>query len=234
MVASIAMVLALVAACGGAPGRSATPPASQTIEKLIASLRSDDPRAAYEMMSEEARAEMPFQAFAAQWRFSARERADRARALEEGLKGATSTGERARVIYPDGRSAYVVREAGRWRVESAMVSQVHAGQPRDAIKIFADALARRDYEGALRILTTRRRDGIGSQVDSFVTSLLQELTSPDSSLEMIDEDRAELRWDDGGQRYRIVLRREGDEWRIDDIYLRAIPVKTDGAKDTEQ
>jgi hypothetical protein len=40
-------------------------------------------------------------------------------------------------------------------------------------------------------------------------------------------DRAELRWDENGIRYRIVLRKEDDEWRIDDIYVRPIPKDDD-------
>jgi hypothetical protein len=50
----------------------------------------------------------------------------------------------------------------------------------------------------------------------------------------IDElggDRAELRWDDDGIRYRVVLRREGDEWRVDDLYIRATP--SEGAAEAE-
>ena len=45
-------------------------------------------------------------------------------------------------------------------------------------------------------------------------------------LARIDEfgtDRAELRWDENGIRYRIVLRKEDDEWRVDDIYIRPAP-----------
>ena len=43
-------------------------------------------------------------------------------------------------------------------------------------------------------------------------------------------DRAELRWDENGIRYRIVLRKEDDEWRIDDIYIRPAPKEDDATK----
>ena len=75
-------------------------------------------------------------------------------------------------------------------------------------------------------MTSRRRDGISQQVDSFVTSLLAHLADPDAYVEETGKDRAELRWDDDGRRYRIVLRKEGDEWRVDDIHLRPVPTET--------
>ena len=43
------------------------------------------------------------------------------------------------------------------------------------------------------------------------------------SLDRFGPDRAELRWDENGIRYRIVLRKEDGEWRIDDIYIRPAP-----------
>jgi hypothetical protein len=32
-----------------------------------------------------------------------------------------------------------------------------------------------------------------------------------------------MRWDDGGIRYKIVLRKQDDEWRVDDIVIRPAP-----------
>lgn len=236
LVASVHVGLVLVAmvwvaGCGGAPGKRNTPPASEGIAAYVESLRSDDPRGAYDLLAESVKASMSFEEFSARWRQTARERADQADALEEDLQGTSSFGERAKVVYQDGKAVYVLRESGDWRVESAMVSQIHAGRPVDAVKIFAEALSKRDYDEVMSILTERRRDGIGQQVDDFVTSLRGHLSeaqgSPDSSVDALIEttgdDRAELRWDDDGKRYRIVLRKEGDEWRIDDIHLRPAP-----------
>jgi hypothetical protein len=42
---------------------------------------------------------------------------------------------------------------------------------------------------------------------------------------MLGKDRAELHWEDEEFRYKIVLRREGDEWRVDDVFIRAQPPK---------
>jgi hypothetical protein len=194
-------------------------------------LRAGDPARAYALLSDEVKAEVSYEDFALQWNESAPEREHQARALEEGLKGSADLGERARIVYPDGKTVYLVRENGAWRLESAVVSRVHAGRPRDAAAIFAEALDRRDYKAVLRILTRRRREGIGEQVDSFVKSLLERLESEDSSIEIIGKDRAEMRWDEGKKRYKIILRKEGDQWRVDDIHLRPAPAASESDAD---
>ena len=46
----------------------------------------------------------------------------------------------------------------------------------------------------------------------------------------VGPDRAELRWDENGIRYRIVLRKEDEEWRVDDIFIRPAPKDDDADK----
>ncbi|MEM9493979.1 MAG: hypothetical protein AAGC55_32830, partial [Myxococcota bacterium] len=158
---------------------------------------------------------------------------EQARALETGLQGAQGDlGERARVVYSGGKSIHVARESGRWRLESATLSEVHSGRPQDAVRLLATALQGRDYRSVLRLLTKRRREGLDRQLDDFVRSLLEHLDSGDNTIEVLGDDRAELRWGDGDRRYKIVLRKEDNEWRIDDIHLRPVPSKPDGEEPT--
>ena len=100
------------------------------------------------------------------------------------------------------------------------MTSFHAARPHDAVRVFADALARRDYEGVLRVLTSKRREAIRAQVDDFVSALLANL---DGEITLLGKDGAELNFHKDGKRYRVVLEREGDEWRIDDIHVRAVP-----------
>ncbi len=172
------------------------------------------------MLAEETRRSVSFDDFALMWKQSAPERKFQAHALEEGLKGDPDLGERSRVVYADGKTVYLQREAGKWKLESALVSRYHSANPRDAIQIFAEGVSARDYEGVMRILTSRRRDGIRKQVDAFATSLLRHL---DDEITLVGKKKAVLRWEDEDSRYRIVLRKEGDEWRVDDIHIRAAP-----------
>lgn len=222
--AALAFAVAVLgSACQGASRGATVPPAATGVQAFVSVLRSDNPAPAYALLSTSAKAQMSFEDFAAQWKASAAERAYQAQAIEEGLKGKGNLSERAKVALADGKSAYLVRQSARWRLESAMIARVHASQPHDAVRLFASSLAKQDYDAVLRILTSRRRDGISAQLSSFVTSLSAHLQSADNAIETIGTDRAEMRWDDGERRYRIVLRKENGEWRIDDVHI--LPAK---------
>jgi hypothetical protein len=224
--AALALVL-LASGCAGRAAARATEPASAGVEAYVAALRADDPRRAYELLSDSVRKDVSYDAFAAAWKESAVERKDQARALEEDLRGGADLGERARIVFPDGRTLSLHRQGNAWRLESPLVSHSHAATPDVAVEVFAEALAARDYKGVMRILTTRRRDGIGRQVDDFVASLVHHLADAHTRVSLVGKDRAELEWDEGEMRYKIVLRLEGDEWRVDDIQARAAPPSGD-------
>jgi len=219
-------VLLAASACGPRGAARASEPASNGVSAYLDALRSDDPRRAYSLLSDEVRKEMPYETFAALWKQHATERAYQARALEEDLKGGADLGERAKVTLPDGKSLSLHRQSGTWRLDVPLLSRTHAATPHVAVEVFTEALVRRDYEAVMRILTARRREGIGKQVDSFVTSLERQLGDPRHRIATIGKDRAELQWTDGGMVYKVVLRLEGDEWRVDDVH--AWPAPPDG------
>jgi hypothetical protein len=91
--------------------------------------------------------------------------------------------------------------------------------------MFAEALEHNDLEGVLRTLTTRRRTGLSAQLEGFLDGLSRRI---DDKIDEIGSDRAELRWDENGIQYRIVLRKEDGEWRIDDIHIRPAEPKEEG------
>lgn len=218
----VALAALLVAGCASTVGKRAEPPAATGVRSFVAMLRSDNPKPAYDMLAEATRRTIPYDEFAVLWKQSGPERRFQAQALEEGLRGDPDLGERSRVEYADGKTVHLRREGGAWKLESALVSRYHAGHPRDAVKIFAEGVSARDYEGVMRVLTSRRRDGIRKQVDAFATSLLEHI---DDEISFVAKDKAVLRWEDDDKRYRIVLRKEGQEWRVDDIHIRAAPPK---------
>ena len=221
---AIAVALATgmaTAGCGGArdPDIQSVPPAQTGIVSIVAALRSDDPAQAYALLAESVRAQMSFEEFAVQWRASEAERRDRAHAIDAELAGSPAAGEHARITYADGKSVHLVREGDTWRIESALVSRAHAARPRDAVLLFARALTARDYDAAMGILTSRRRERIGQQLEDFATSLTKHLEAGPDTLEHIGDGRAALRWDEGDAHYRIILHEEGDQWRVDDVHL---------------
>lgn len=222
--AFVAVVLMLSLGCGGSGPRSksAASPAPG-VQSYIDVLRADDPGPAYALLSDEVRRQMSFEEFAAQWKDSAAERTEQAQALQQRLEGAPPVQQHAVVVYPDGQTVHIVQEDGAWHLESAIVAPEHASGPHDAVRIFVRALEMRDIRRVMRILTVRRQDSIGAQLDAFVTSLGRRLAGADNTIEIFGKDRAELRWDDDGRQYKIVLRKEGDEWRVDDVHLRPAP-----------
>lgn len=203
--------------CSGAVNLGGERPAAQGVRSYSKALRADSPRAAYALLSDDVRRELTYEQFEVIWRRHGGERAAQVDALDEGLRGDPDIGERAQVRYRDGKTVSLTKEGGRWRLESALISRTHAGRPIDAVRILAEALARRDYDSLMRVLTSRRRNGISDQVDAVSTSLLEHLGD---EVALIGPDRAELIWETESTRYRVVLRKEGQEWRVDDIHIR--------------
>jgi hypothetical protein len=220
---------ALTAACGRA-ARGPSAPAATGVRAYIAALKSNDPRDAYNLLSSPARKKVSYDEFALAWKQSEKERAWQAKVLEESLKGNPDVGERALISYSDGKLVQLEREGKAWRLDSELVSRSRARRPRDAIRLFADAIAARDVSGVLGVLTQRRRDGLTKQVEGFVAGIGKRIND---KIDEFGTDRAELRWDENGIRYRIVLRKEDDEWRVDDIYIRPAPKDEDGDHDKE-
>jgi hypothetical protein len=216
------LVLVLIgvapAACGGAQRRDV--PATIAVRAYVGALRADDPSAAWELLSAEARAATTFDRFAAAWRASRRERERQAVELEEGMRGDPDLGERATVRYRDGKTVHLERAEGRWALERGMVSRAHAAHPVDAVEMLSDALQARSYRGVMGILSSRRRDKINEMVSAFATSLLQHKRD---RVFAAGKDRVALRWDDDGMQYEVILVREHDEWRVDDFDVRPIP-----------
>jgi hypothetical protein len=229
LAAAAVAAAAITAGCrGSAAGPSA--PAAAGVRAYIAALKSNDPRDAYGLLAAPARKKVSYDEFALAWKQSEKERAWQAKVLEESLKGNPDVGERALISYSDGKLVQLEREGRAWRLDSELVSRSRARRPRDAIRLFADAIAARDISGVLGVLTQRRRDGLTKQVEGFVAGIGKRIND---KIDEFGNDRAELRWDENGIRYRIVLRKEDDEWRIDDIYIRPAPKDEEGDRDRE-
>ena len=215
----------MFAACGGAGGPSS--PAADGVRAYVHALRDNNPREAYALLSAEARKKVSFDEFALAWKQSDKERTWQARVLEDGLKGNPDVGERALISFSDGKLVQLEREGKTWRLESELVSRSRAKQPRDAIRLFAEAIAARDITAVLNVLSQRRREGLTRQVEGFVAGIGKRIND---RIDQFGNDRAELRWDENGIRYRIVLRKEDDECRVDDIYIRPAPKDEDTSK----
>ncbi len=220
-----ALLILVLAACHPMSGPSS--PAANGVKAYLAALKSNNPRAAYDLLAASTRKKLSYDEFALQWKQSEAERKWQVKVLEESLKGDPDVGERARINFSDNKVVTLERDGRRWLLESELVSHSRTKRPRDAVREFSAALSSRDIGALLRVLTQRRREGLMKQVEGFVSGLDKRVN------DKIEEftDRAELRWDENGIRYKIVLRKEDDEWRVDDIYIRPAPKDED--KDSE-
>jgi hypothetical protein len=216
----------LMLACGGPGGPRS--PAADGVRLYVAALKANDPEEAYKLLSSDVRKQVSYDEFALQWKQGDKERAWQIKVLEESLKGNPDVGERALVSFTDGKLVQLERDGKIWRLESELVTRSRAKRPRDAIRLFADAIEQRDINGVLGVLTQRRREGLTREVEGFVAGIGKRIND---RIDEFGSDRAELRWDENGIRYRIVLRKENDEWRVDDIHIRPAPKEED--KDDE-
>lgn len=213
MTRALAAMLIAVVACGGRAGPA--PSLTAGTAAYAAALRADDPRAAWNLLSRELRAELDYASFSARWHESRAEREQQARELEGAMASDTAFARRARVRYADGKTVRLSHDLEGWRLDSPLVSRDVAHSPLDAVELFAAAVEQRDFQAVLGALTARRREGINAFINQFAAAL--RTNKRERGVEYQGRNRAVLQWDEDGTRYKIILVREQDEWRVDDF-----------------
>lgn len=203
----------LTAACGGRAPAPKGPAAADSVQAWIEAVRRDDPRAAYALLSPAQQKQVPYDDFEQKWAASKPELQRQARALEGGLAGA-QLGERAVVQLPDGEQATLVHEGAEWHLETPLVSSRRATTPQEALRLLASAVEARDFAAVMQILTSTRREGLDEVLTRFTTGLRNNIGGEI----VITGDRATIPWDDGKNKWKITLKLEDGEWRIDDIH----------------
>ncbi|MBP9086567.1 MAG: hypothetical protein KBG15_10650 [Kofleriaceae bacterium] len=212
--------ISLFATGCGAAGARASAPAADGVRTLIAALGQDNPAAGYALLSSQTRKQISFAEFSSRWKQTRAERTQHAKSLTDAIRIDAAAGERAAVRLNNGRVAYLVRTGASWSLETPLVATAIATKPRDAVQLFARAIAERDIGAILATLTKRRRDGLAQQIDGFIKGVSKHAND---ALSDDSPDRRTLRWDDGTTRYEVILRLEDDEWRVDDIVVREVP-----------
>jgi hypothetical protein len=206
---AVALLSALVGCAGGSSGPPVRDP-GDTVSAWRAAVANDDPRAAYALLSPRVRAELTYSEFERQWKATAVERKRQVEAM--GADGGELEAA-AQLTLADGKKTRLVREAGGWRLETPLLTSSRASSPQEAMRLFATALEDRNFYAVARLLTSTRRDGLNAQLDAFVAGLRgsvgREVT--------IQGDRAIIEWKEGAKTWRVTLKREEGEWRIDDI-----------------
>lgn len=193
----------VLAGCGGA-GARVEPPAS-TVSRYVGAVRAGDAGAAYALLDEETRAEVPFDEFRALMEANRAELSDQAEELER--LAAQGVPARARVPLETGETVALVLEDGRWVIDGGVLDAPALRTPRDAVLSLHRALRRRSFRGLERVLARQPR----AEVEAEIERLLEETA-----------DEQDLRVEVEGRRARVVttsgreitLVREAGEWRV--------------------
>ena len=166
-----------------------------------------DAQGIYELLSEEARREYGPKDVKALVDSSQKELAANARAISE-KKSQVSLS--AVVQYEDGEQARLKYEQGTFRVDAAGTLPAAARTPTNALAELRRALARRSYPALMRILTPETR----SAAEADLRGLVEGLEHPEALDVKVEGDRAQVQLKTG---HRILLRRDGDLWRVEDF-----------------
>jgi hypothetical protein len=210
---ALAVVALAIASCAQAGARHT--PAVSAVETYLDALRADDPRAAYELLSE--RETIPYPEFERAWREAPKERARAAAALEAHLdERGGKLEERAQIALASGEILHLSRRAGAWKLDVPPAGPGRAPTPEHAAARLAEAVSARDVAAFLSLLTDERRDPLSQRLDAFARGLAEH---QGAAIESITDELAALEWRDDDARYRILFRLQQGEWRIDEIHI---------------
>jgi hypothetical protein len=185
---------------------------SETVRAWHAALERNDPRAAYELLSPRVRKDLSYSTFERQWAETRDERAKQQSSMGAS-PGEADLSAAAEVALPDGKKTRLVREAKVWRLEQPLLTSSRASTPQEAMRLFATALEDRNFFAVMRLLTSTRKDGLGTFLDGFVNGLRSNVGREIT----INNDRAVIEWKEGAKTWKITLKKEDGEWRVDDV-----------------
>jgi len=209
--------LALALACGA--GRPSSPQAA--LSQYAAALRARDARAAYDLLSTDAKKDLPYASFQRMVRENPDEVLEIGRAL---ARPAAPPRVTATVKAPNGESIMLVLEDGAWRVDGSAIDLYGQRTPEAALEGFVRAFKNRRYDVLLRFVPDAEREGLGAdqlkqawegderpELESLVSALESNLAS--GRLE-VTGDRATMAFGAGGT---VELVREDGLWKVEDL-----------------
>lgn len=203
---------------------SATPPPespSETLRAYSAALEAGDAQRAYALLSDEARKNLPFEAFERMVKENHEELRDIAAALR---RPAYPPRVSATVTTKDGQQLEMLYEDGRWKVAGSAIDLYSQKTPLDAVHAFIRAYENKRYDILLRFVPEEQRQGLtveklkeafeGEQreeVEMLTQTLRAEL--PTARVELLG-DRATMAYGAAGT---LELVREHGAWRIEEF-----------------
>lgn len=170
-------------------------------------VREGDTAAIYAMMSDESRRTISLEELRRVMRDQKTELTQHAESLTSGERTVTAHAE---VRYADGEVVSLDLDGGRFKVTAADALPAAATTPAQALGHLRRVLARRSYQGLLRVLSPRTR----AAIERDLRSLVDGLTDPESLVIDVVGDSATVEIPGG---HRVKLRREDGIWHVDDF-----------------
>ncbi|UJR81660.1 hypothetical protein [Sandaracinus amylolyticus] len=213
-----AAVISSAAACGGG---AATASPEESLAAFARALREGDASRAYALTSEGYRRRVREEDFA-RWM---RESPDEIRALAEALDRPAGPAEQEATVAIEGEDPVrFVRDPSGWRVASDVVDYYGQRTPRQALRSFVRAIARRRWDVVLRLVPAADAEGMSEDTlrarwegesREEIERLAAGLRAALDGGAPIEErgDHAVMPW---GERYRAQLVREDGVWKIED------------------
>lgn len=186
------------------------PEPEPTVAAYTAAVQAGDVEAVWAMMSEESRRAMSKDELARILREQEVE-------LKEHAEGLTSPERtvraRAEIRFRDGEMVTLDldEDEGAFRVSAADALPAAATSPAQALGQLRKVLARRSYQGLLRVLSPRTR----AAMEEDLRSLVEGLEQPESLDIDVTGDKATVAIP-GGHRVRLV--RKDGVWHVDDFF----------------
>jgi hypothetical protein len=212
-----AVLLAVGMAASGCGAAPAGPEGS--LAALARALRAGDARTTYGLMSSSYRERVPLEELERLMAAHPEEMRATADALERPL----AVREEAIVRLPEGETVALERVEGSWRVVTDVADYYGRSTPRETVRSFVRAVARRRYDVVVSLLPAAERsrttaaqleaqwEGDGREEIARLLAALRTAIA-DAPVEETG-DRAVLPY---GERFRVVLVREGGQWCIED------------------
>jgi len=217
--ALVAGLSALLVASACATSRPATP--EDALSAYARALRNGQAREAYDLLSIEAKKDIPYASF----QRILRENPDEAVALGRALsQPAAAPRVTAVVKAPNGEALLLVLEDGAWRVDGSAIDLYGQGTPEVALRSFVRAFKNRRYDVLLRFVPEAEREGLDAkklesawageekaELEGLVAAVESSLQA--ASLE-VTGDRATMAFGTGGT---VELVRESGLWKVEDL-----------------
>jgi hypothetical protein len=219
-----ALAACVVATLFGAGCASAEPPPrgpAETLSDYAKALEEGRAREAYELLSDEAKKSIPFEAFRRMVEENPEEIRDISVALSRPSGDPLVT---ATVTAPNGETLLLVYEGGEWHVDASAIDLYSQATPKAAVLAFARAFNNRRFDVLMRFVPDGKLEGLNAakleqawageqreEMERLVQAL--EAALPTAKFELLG-DRATMAYGAGGT---VELIREAGVWKIEEF-----------------